>query len=135
MIASHVAGKAARDALFLSNFDVSFLPFMLIGSAVLSMALSLASSRLLSRRGPSNLIPATFALSAVLLLGEWMLFRTHSRAATVLLYVHIASIGGLLISGFWSVVNERFDPRTAKRHIGRIAAGGTFGGFIGGILA
>jgi hypothetical protein len=40
-----------------------------------------------------------------------------------------------LISGFWSVINERLDPRTAKRQIGRIGAGATFGGLLGGLLA
>ena len=39
----------------------------------------------------------------------------------------------------WSVdsgpsISERFDPRTAKRTIGRIAAGGAFGGILGGAL-
>jgi hypothetical protein len=33
------------------------------------------------------------------------------------------------------VLNERFDPRTAKQYIGRIAGAGTFGGIIGGVLA
>ena len=33
MIAHHIAGKAARDALFLTHFDVSRLPQMMMVSA------------------------------------------------------------------------------------------------------
>ncbi|MGH8597902.1 MAG: Npt1/Npt2 family nucleotide transporter, partial [Gammaproteobacteria bacterium] len=40
-----------------------------------------------------------------------------------------------LISGFWSVINERFDPYTAKQTIARIGAAATLGGVLGGVLA
>ena len=38
MIAQQVAGKATRDALFLSNFDVTNLPKVVIAAAIASMA-------------------------------------------------------------------------------------------------
>ena len=47
----------------------------------------------------------------------------------------MAVFGAILISGFWSVINERFDPHAAKQRIARIAAATTFGGIIGGVLA
>ena len=37
IIATQVAGKAARDALFLTNFDISALPLVLMASALLSI--------------------------------------------------------------------------------------------------
>ena len=46
----------------------------------------------------------------------------------------LATFGAVLISGFWSVVNERFDPHTAKQVVGRIAAGATVGGLLGGVV-
>ena len=49
-------------------------------------------------------------------------------------YLHIAAFGGAVVSGFWSVVNERFDPYAAKKAIGKIAGGATFGGVLGGVL-
>ncbi|MEO8552882.1 MAG: hypothetical protein ABI678_23050, partial [Kofleriaceae bacterium] len=39
------------------------------------------------------------------------------------------------VSGFWSIVNERFDIHSAKRHIGRIGMGATLGGILGGVIA
>ena len=38
MIAQQVAGKAARDAIFLSSFRVIHLPFMIAASAALALA-------------------------------------------------------------------------------------------------
>ncbi|UCC55265.1 MAG: hypothetical protein JSU75_07745, partial [Gammaproteobacteria bacterium] len=46
MIAQQVAGKATRDALFLSNFDVTNLPKIVIAAAIASMTGVLIMSRL-----------------------------------------------------------------------------------------
>ena len=103
MIAHQVAGKATRDALFLSHFDVTELPKAVIAAAILSMLAVLAMSSLLARLGPGKLVPATFGVSATLFLGEWFLFGHESRLAAVVLYLHMAIFGAILISGFWSV--------------------------------
>lgn len=135
MIAQQVAGKATRDALFLSNFDVTDLPKMVIAAAVSSMAGVLVISQLLTRISPTALVPAAFGLSAVLFVGEWLLLDYHPGLASIALYLHMAIFGAILISGFWSIINERFDPHSAKRRVARIAAAATLGGVIGGLLA
>lgn len=135
MIGYQMAAKATRDALFLSSFDVSALPAMVMMSAVLSLVLALAASRLMTSIGPARLIPVLFASSAILLVVEWVFVEQFRRPVAVVLYLHYGALGALLISGFWSIVNERFDPRTAKRHMSRIAAGATVGGLLGGVLA
>jgi AAA family ATP:ADP antiporter len=135
MIAQQVAGKATRDALFLSNFDVTNLPKVMIASAIASMAGVLIMSRLLSQFSPFALVPAVFGASAILFIGEWLLLGSHPGVASVVLYLHMAVFGAILISGFWSVINERFDPHSAKQRVARIAAATTFGGVVGGVLA
>lgn len=135
MIAFQTAAKATRDALFLSSFDVSLLPRMVVLSALVSMMAALAASRWMTRFGPARLIPVAFGVSAALLLVEFALVDTYRGPIAVVLYLHYGALGAVLISGFWSVVNERWDPRTAKRYVGRIAAGGTIGGLAGGLLA
>ena len=122
MIANQVGGKATRDALFLSTFEVSSLPEMFIGASLFSLAMALVFSRLLSRFGPARIVPLAFAASGLLLVGEWMLVVDSPRLGSIVVYLHIAGLGSILISGFWSVVNERFDPRAAKRQIRRIPA-------------
>lgn len=135
MIAFQTAGKATRDALFLSSFDVSMLPRTVTAAAIVSVATALVMSRWMTLRGPARVIPVAFFGSVVLLVGEWALLPTMRGGVAIAVYLHFAALGAVLISGFWSVVNERFDPRTAKRYVGRIAGGATIGGLAGGILA
>ena len=48
-----------------------------------------------------------------------------SAAATtgrVLLYLHSSVLGAIAISAFWSLLNERFDPHSAKPLMARVAA-------------
>jgi AAA family ATP:ADP antiporter len=134
MIAFQIAGKATRDALFLSTFGVASLPPMVIGAAVVSALISVALARIMAQSRPSQLVPRLFALSAVLLLAEWGLAIESRRPAAILLYLHFTALGALLVSSFWAIVNERFDPRTARRTIGHITAGGSIGGLLGGLL-
>jgi len=135
MIAFQVGGKATRDAVFLSNFPLTALPIMLLASAVVSLIAVLAASRLIARKGPSAVIPVAFAVSSILLFAEWMTFPVAPRATVVAIYLHMAGFGAILVSGFWSIISELFDPRTAKAEVGRIAAGGTLGGLLGGVIA
>ncbi len=134
MIAFQIAGKATRDALFLSSFSVAALPLMVIAAAAVSAAVSVALARLMAQNRPGRVVPRLFALSAFLLLAEWALALQSRRPAAILLYLHFTGLGALLVSGFWAIVNERFDPRTARRTIGHITAGGSIGGLLGGLL-
>ena len=134
MIAFQIAGKATRDALFISSFGVSALPPMVIAAAAVSALVSVALARIMGRSRPSQLIPRLFGLSALLLLAEWGLAVQARGPAAVILYLHFTALGALLVSGFWAIVNERFDPRTARRTISHITAGASFGGLLGGVL-
>ncbi len=135
MIANHVGGLATRDALFFSNFDITALPVMLIGASLFSIATVVFFSRAMPRLSPQRLVPWGFGISGVFLLAEWGLISVSPRVAAVAFYLHLAVVGAFLISGFWSVINERFDPRTAKKRISRIAGAATVGGLAGGIVA
>jgi hypothetical protein len=134
LIAQQVAARAVRDALFLSAFQVKSLPLVMGASAIAALAGAELLSLGLSRRSPSRVVPAVAFLSAALLATWWAIGLGWPRAAAVLLYLHVAAFGGALVSGFWSMVNERFDPYTARRVVGRIAAGATAGGIAGGFL-
>ena len=135
MIAQQVASKAARDALFLGNFPVQRLPDMVLAAAILGLLLIIPMTRLLVAVGPSRFVPAAFLSSGCLLLVEWLFCRVSISAGAVLVYLHVAAIGPALVSGFWSLVNERFDPRTARRRMSRLVAGATLGGLLGGLVA
>jgi ATP/ADP translocase len=135
LIAQQVVGKATRDALFLSTFHVSSLPLMMIGSALASSLAVLGFSAALSRRSPARVLPVALAAGTVLLLAEWGLCFVDPRLGAIAVYLHMAAFGATVVSGFWSLVNERFDPYLARRVMGRIGLGASLGGMAGGLLA
>ncbi len=135
MLAGHVAAKATRDALFLSHFAATELPRAMVAAGAVSLLSAVLMGRLLTRVGPGRLLPAAFGLSASLFVGEWLLFSAQPALVSVLVYIHQAVFGAALISGFWSVVNERFDPHTAKPIAARIAVFAALGGVVGGLTA
>src|ERR1017187_3535999 len=73
MIAQQVAGKATRDAFYLSNFSVTTLPPVMGGAAVLSLVAALWLSRILLRFTPARVIPIGFSIGSAVLLATWAL--------------------------------------------------------------
>lgn len=135
LVAQQVAGKATRDALFLSSFQVRSLPLIMMGSAAVSVLAVFGFSRAFTAHSPARVLPPALGLSAVLLLAEWSVNDSLPRLCAVLVYLHMAFFGATLASGFWSLINERFDPYTAKRVVRRVGLGASVGGAAGGILA
>jgi hypothetical protein len=131
----YVASKAARDAIFLANFEAASLPAMVIASAIFSIVLVAASNRMLRGISPASWVPAVFFGMAVLVLADWALAVFAPGLAARLLYLAVSGAGPLLGSGFWLIASERFDPHTAKKVFGQIAGAGTLGGLLGGLGA
>jgi len=134
VVAAFVAGKAARDAILLSHFSIRSLPLFIGIAAVLSLPVILIAGRLMTRFGPERLVPVLNVVSAAFAVGEWLLLGRYPRVIAVVVFIHLSTASAVLVSGFWSIINERFDVQTAKRHIGRIGMGATLGGILGGVI-
>ncbi len=131
MIGHLQGGKTVRDALFLSYFDVTDLPKMIIATAVLSALAVVAFSRLLTKYGPARLTPLLYILSGTVSVGEWVAMAFWPHIVTIVLYLHVTVLDSLLISGFWSIINERYDPYSAKQIISRMVIFTALGGLLG----
>ena len=135
MMAWQLAAKTTRDSLFLAVFPATALPPAVGAAAICSIIVALFSTKLLHRFGPYRLIPAGFLLGAVLHVAEWILLPSFPRATAAFIYVHIMALGPVMLSGFWALASERFDPREARRRYGQITAFGTLGSLAGGLMA
>jgi hypothetical protein len=133
-IGHQVAGKSIREGLFLSSFPVTDLPKAMLATALVAMPIALLVARLMTRLGPARVTPVLFVVSALLSLLEWALLPRFPLGMAIVVYLHISVGGTLLMSAFWSIINERFDPHTLKRLVGRISASATLGGLIGGVM-
>jgi hypothetical protein len=128
--AQFVSGKAVRDALFLTSMDLTSLPAILAVTSVVSILAVVWNTRAGRRIAPATLVPASFVLSGILFLLESLLRSWAPASTAVLVYLHITAAAPILGSGFWLIASERFDPRTAKKRYGHIAAAGTLGGLL-----
>ncbi|MBI5537025.1 MAG: hypothetical protein HY898_30165 [Deltaproteobacteria bacterium] len=134
MMAQLVAGKAARDALFLAAFGARGLPWVMTASAVIALLAVMVTGRLMVRFSPARVIPLAFQANAFLFVAEWLMLSRWSAATACLVYLQVVALGAILSSGFWSVVNERFNPHAARAMVSRIAVGGSLGGLVGGLV-
>jgi hypothetical protein len=135
VVAAFVAGKTARDAMFLTSFQVTLLPTFAAISAIVTIPLVLVVARRMTSMGPARLVAMLYIASTALLVLEWLASARWPRVAAAAAFFHVGAVGPILVSGFWSTVSERFDPRTAKRNIARIGLGATLGGIAGGLVA
>ena len=134
MVAHQVAAKAFRDASFLTAWPATALPLMTVATTALMVALVPIFSRLLERFSAPTVMATGFALSAAAHAAEFALYDA-GRWITVVIYLHLAGVGAVLLSGFWSLIAERFDPAGARASYGGIAAAGTAGGIVGSLAA
>ncbi|HLM72545.1 MAG TPA: hypothetical protein VK459_07635, partial [Polyangiaceae bacterium] len=132
-VGAHVMAKAARDTLFLSTFQVELLPYFFIGTGVLSGFAVGAYTRLLAAFSPQRVVPSLAGVSALMLGLLWLGERHAGAWVVAILYAWTSVSNTLLISGYWTVYNERFDPRTARKLFGIVGMATTIGGVVGGV--
>jgi hypothetical protein len=134
MMAWQVAAKATRDTLFLAVYEPSALPAAVGVSAIFSILIAILTARLMRSYGPARVIPGAYLAGALLHGVEYLLLPQFPRAIGAFVYMHVMSLGPVLLSGFWALANERFDAREARRRFGQITAFGTLGAVAGGLL-
>ena len=99
-------------------------------SVLIGVLMHLYSSAI--RRLPRQLvIPIAQSVLVVVLVIFWALLRSGAIWVTVALYFFGQILGVLLISQFWTLANEVYDARQAKRLFGLIGGGACLGGALG----
>lgn len=123
--------KPARNAFFLSTAGAENLPWAYIGSAVASVPAMLAYGRWIAPLSRERLIFGSQATILVSLIAFWALLRSPTAWIAGAFYVWFNVFSLFLVSQFYLLSNELFDPRQAKRIFGLIGAGGLAGGIAG----
>jgi AAA family ATP:ADP antiporter len=136
VLAAYVVGQVARDALFLSRFDASRLPF---ADLTLFLLVTVVIG-LYVRAGRRLALDRLLAGSLVLFGGVALLLAFLARtvpAAWVfpVVYVWVGIYGVLAPAQVWTLANYVLTPREARRLFGFVGAGATLGATAGGILS
>ncbi|MBW2223397.1 MAG: hypothetical protein JRF54_04120 [Deltaproteobacteria bacterium] len=135
MVAQLVAGRAIRDTIFLTEYDASHLPRVMLAAAALSLVSAISVGHWMPHWGPRATALLLAALNGVVFVLEAALIDVAPRAIAVVTYLHVSVVGALLVSAFSSIVNERFDPLYAKTVVARVGTGAALGGVLGGAVA
>jgi hypothetical protein len=89
----------------------------------------------MTRYAPRRVLVVLFGLNSAAFMLEWVAIGFVPSSAAVAVYVHVAVFCPVILSAFWSLINEQFDPHTARAAVSRVATGAALGGVIGGIAA
>jgi AAA family ATP:ADP antiporter len=137
IITCYQLGKMARDALFLSVFKASKLPYADIAIALAVGAVVAAYVAIGRRTRLRDLMVGSLLLFAALQCGFWYLakFRPELDWQYPVFYVWVGIFGVLAPTQVWTLANYLLTTREAKRVFGLVGAGGITGWIVSGVLA
>ncbi len=133
-MASYNILKPLTRSKFISDLGSDNLPYVLLASAVVIGLLMHWYTTATGRLARRHVIPATQAAIIVLIVVFSLLLRTSAEWVTVAFYLFGQILGLLLISQFWTLANDVYDARQAKRLFGFIGAGASLGGAAGAAI-
>jgi ATP/ADP translocase/HEAT repeat protein/CRP-like cAMP-binding protein len=126
--------KPITRSKFISDLGADNLPWVQLGAGLLIGVIMHAYARTIALVPRRWAIPATQGGLVVLLIVFWALFSAGYDAASVAFYVLGLILGILLISQFWTLANDIYDARHAKRLFGFIGGGASLGGATGAAI-
>ena len=123
--------KPASNALTLSRFNSSALPWLYMAAAVIAAGLALAGGEGKRRRNPGYLVLAGAMTSAGLAAGLWLDLPQVALVA----YLFSEAFATQVSLAFWGSMGEAFDAREARKAFSWINGIGMSGAIVGGFLA
>src|SRR5579864_7775827 len=135
VLTTYVAGRVARDALFLDQFRASQLPYVDISIAVLVGFVAAGYLRIARKLRPPALFTGSLLFFAANSFAFWYLSRYyHLRWLFPAFYIWVGIFGVACPAQVWTLANYVLTTREAKRIFGLIGAGGILGGVFGGYI-
>ena len=124
--------KPITRSEFISSLGADDLPWVTFGMGVTIGFIMQGYIKAISVVPRRWMIPATQVGIAALLVLFWFLFTfVGADWVAVAFYVVAQILAILLISQFWTLANDVYDPRQAKRIFGFIGGGASLGGATG----
>ena len=123
MTAYNIVQPLVRST-FISTFGAENVPWVIFPAGLLIGLIMQIYGWLVARLPKRRALPISLAGMAGLLVAFWLLLQTGQRWVSVPFYFLGLILGTLLLSQFWTLANDIYDPRQAKRLFGFIGGGG-----------
>jgi ATP/ADP translocase len=127
--------KPVRDAQYLLELESIKLPFAYLSTAVVMGFFIHFYSKLQVRVKRRVLIISSLAFfTATCFLSRQLFMREEKGLIPLVFWIWANVFVVVLVTQFWIMVNDVFNPREVKRLIGFFGSGGLLGGILGGVL-
>ncbi len=126
--------KPIRNSSYLEQLGDERLPLAYFLTALLMGFIVNFHSRLQVRLSRRALIVSSFLFFISNLCLFWWLFQKKWAWVPVAFWLWANIFAIVLVTQFWMLVNDVFNPREAKRLIGFIGSGGQLGAILGSLL-
>lgn len=132
-ISAYYAIKPVRSSLFLAVFGPEKLPFVYLGSAAVTLVVVFIYAELAKRVNRDLLLGSTTLFFIASLLLFWWSFKFRpTTSLSAIFYIWVSNFNVILVTQFWSVANDIYNPREGKRLYGFIGSGGILGSILTG---
>jgi ATP/ADP translocase/HEAT repeat protein/CRP-like cAMP-binding protein len=126
--------KPVTRSKFISDLGADNLPWVQLAAGLVIGVIMHAYSRGIALVPRRWAIPVTQGGLVVVLIVFWAIFSAGYDGASAAFYVLGLILGILLISQFWTLANDVYDARHAKRLFGFIGGGASLGGATGAAI-
>src|SRR5438105_15204893 len=136
-IGAVVVGRSVRDALYLAHASGpgKGLAGMYIFSSLAIVLVSWMYARIADKVDRGQLNAACALACAAVCAAFWALLNLHDgQWVYAALYIFVEAMGSLVVIQFWTLANDVFHAREAKRLFGLIGGRGTLANVIFGLL-
>ncbi len=134
VMTAYTSLKPVTRSQFIRDLGADNLPFVQFAFGVLIGLIMQGYAAIVGRLPRRWALPITLGGLVALLVAFWAWFQSGSDWASTGFYFFGLILGILVISQFWTLANEVYDPRQAKRVFGFIGGGASLGGIAGSSL-
>lgn len=127
--------KSVRNAKYIIEYQAAWLPVAYLITAIFMGFVVAFHSKIQARIPRSLLIIASLVFFILASFAFGILFIKDLGWVPLVFFVWANVFIMVLMTQFWILVNDVFNPREAKRLIGFLVSGGILGGIVGGLLA
>ena len=127
--------KSVRNAKYIIEYQAAWLPVAYLITAIFMGFVVAFHSKIQARIPRSLLIIASLVFFILSSFAFGILFIKDLGWVPLVFFVWANVFIMVLMTQFWILVNDVFNPREAKRLIGFLVSGGILGGIVGGLLA
>jgi len=126
--------KSVRNANFIDKLGKNNLPYAYLLTALIAGIVVVLHAKFQAKIPKKKLILYSLVFFAATNIVLFLLFFTELKWLPLANWIWVNILISVLMTHFWLVANEVFNPREIRNIIGFIGSGGILGGLLGGLL-